>query len=501
VTVDADLAERASAEPEASAVVDRRGTGRPRRARRLLPVLGAFLVVLVVFAASPVSSRSDPLWVPTTAESLLEDRDLDLSDLGVRVGDDYGLIEEDGQVVIYFPWTTAALTVPLLVVQKALEPTGLVVPLDEQGLRADQFQRWSASTFAAAAAVVLALVARRLVRLAAGGGTYRPTGAVGATDVVERWWWVPLSAAAIGLGSSLWSTASRGLWQHGPGVLLLGLAWWAALSVSPRTDRPADARWALVSGACAGLACGVRPTNAVFAAGLVAFLGWRRRAALASWAFGAVAVAAAGFVANVVLLGSPLPRYFSGDRARLHGDFAAAVLHDLVGPSRGLFVFTPWLLLGAAALVPRRRAALGDDVTAFAWLAAATTAAATLAVASYGTNWWAGFSYGPRFLSETLVVLAPLALVVVFGPRPPGTAARVLSSAVAPVLVVASILLHAPGALTPITECWSREPVRVDDDPSRIGDWTDAQFLAGWVELRDGGVDGPRSSCEARRAG
>jgi len=457
-----------------------------RTARRILslsiPVVSAYLLLFVLFAASPHTDHSDPLWVPFTADSLLKDRDLDLSDRGVRAQDDYGLIEANGRVVSYFPWTTAALTVPLAVVNKALEPTGAVRPLDEQlYLRdADQFQRLAAAAFAAGAAVMLALVTRRLLRT-----TPQPS------NVEERWWFVPLASSVLGLGTSLWSTASRGLWQHGPGLLLLGGAWLATLSTSDDTNTARDKRLAVLSGALAGLACGVRPTNLVLVLALGAFIAHRRRRVLLLWTVGGLGMVALGLAANVALLNSPLPSYFATDRAGLHPQFIDAVASNVLGPSRGLLVFSPWLALGLLALLPSRRRLLGDDHRTFAWSAVAATGASVLVAASYGERWWAGHSYGPRFLTETLVLLGPLALVVVFGPRPSSTRWRLVSAVLAPILILGSVLLHAPGALTDVTDCWNSTPVDVDAAPSRVDDWGDPQFLLGWrMALHDDGQTG-----------
>ena len=489
-----------------AAVGDDAGTGpttpdHPSVVLRVLPTVVAFVTVFFVFVASPTTSLSDPFWVPYTAQSLLDDHDLDLADRGVQVDDDYALVDNDGQVVSYFPWTTAALTVPIVLLHRAIEPSGVVVPLDEQldAMYPADFQRFAASLFAAAAATVLALVTRRLIRMCRSPD---PSGAPETRAlgfVSDRPWFVPVCTLVLGLATSLWSTASRGLWQHGPGVLLLGGAWLAALSIGDVDHHRRDRFVTLLSGGLAGLACGVRPTNAVLALALGAFLAWRRRDALVPWIIGGLTVVVLGLAANVALLGSALPNYFSAGRAGLHPDFVRAVLSDLTSPSRGLLVFSPWLVLAIVAVLPSRRRLVGTDVSAFAWCALAGAAAAVLAAASYGERWWAGHSYGPRFLTETLVVLGPLALTVVFGPRPPGRAARITSSVLAPVLIALSVALHAPGALTNVTECWSRTPVDVDERPARVDDWSDPQFVTGWRTLVDDGPGAGSDACEDRR--
>lgn len=487
-----------------------REDGSARRASwlRRTAVAAAFLALFGIYFSSPVWSRSDPLWVPYTAQRLLDHQDLDLSARGFRVGDDYALVEQDGQVVSYFPWTTAALTTPLVVLHRMIEPFGIVTPLEVQLQDHDvgQFQRFAGGLFAAAAAMVLALLTRRLLRLADRRGEDGDGDVEVDSDpiIADRWWFVPLCTFVFGLGTSLWSTASRGLWQHGPGILVLGGAWLAALHDPSPVDAGNDSALrrfpVITSGVLAGLAFGVRPTNVVPVIALGAFLAWRRRETLMTWVISLLGVVVAVIGANVVLLGSPLPSYFSADRAGFHPEYVRAVIDDVLSPSRGLVVFSPWLVLAVLTLLPARRRMLGGDVVAFAWTALAGCVGSLLVAASYGEHWWAGHSYGPRFLSETVVVLGPLALLAVFGPRPATTAARRLSTVVAPILIVVSMLMHAPGALTEVTECWSRSPVDVDTSPARVEDWSDPQFVAGWVTLVSDGPAAPISVCQARRS-
>jgi len=484
-----------------------REDGSARRASwlRRTAVAAAFLALFGIYFSSPVWSRSDPLWVPYTAQRLLDHQDLDLSARGFRVGDDYALVEQDGQVVSYFPWMTAALTTPLVLLHRMIEPLGVLTPIDVQldELDVGQFQRFAGGLFAATAATVLALLARRLLRMADRPGEDGDPDRV-VQRVAERWWFVPLCTFVIGLGTSLWSTASRGLWQHGPGILVLGGAWLAALHDPSSVD--ADNGSALrrfpviASGVLAGLAFGIRPTNVVPVIALGAFLAWRRRETLMTWVISVLGVVVAVIGANVVLLDSPLPSYFSADRAGFHPEYVRAVIDDVLSPSRGLVVFSPWLVLAVLTVWPTRRRLLSADTLAFAWTGLAGCVGSLLVAASYGEHWWAGHSYGPRFLSETVVVLGPLALLAVFGPRPATTAARRLSTVVAPILIVGSMLMHAPGALTEVTECWSRSPVDVDTSPARVEDWSDPQFVAGWVTLVSDGPDAPIGVCQARRS-
>ncbi len=468
-------------------------TARAHR-RTAASAAATFLLLLGVFLASPVVSRSDPALVPYTARAILHDGDADLRGYGLR-SDYYGLIEDQGRVVSYFPVMSAVFAVPFVAAQDLLSTTGLVPSvLDDARAhhgQVDPVQRVGAGAIGAAAVVVLALVARRLLRL---------TGDRGAAARADRWWFLPVTSVALALGTSVWSTASRGLWQHGPGLLLVGAAWLAALHLAGRDHRPGrlDLAVAVASGAAAGLAVWVRPTNAVFGVAVLVFVVATGRR-WSTWALGAAGALVAGGLLDLAVLGTAVPPYFRSGRFELHDQFAQAVGANLVSPARGLLVFSPVLLLSLLALGPVRRRLLGAEVSMFAVLALGATLLVALAASGYAERWWAGYSFGPRFLTETVAVLGPVVALVVFGPRPPGAWSRAVGTVLAPALLAVSVLVHAGGALTPASECWNGSPVAVDDRPSRVWDWSDAQALLGLRLLASGQVGADVRSCEAGR--
>src|SRR5439155_2714025 len=117
----------------------------------------------------------------------------------------------------------------------------------------------------------------------------------------------------------------------------------------------------------------------------------------------------------------------------------------LVSPGRSLFLYAPPVLLGLA-LWPR----FARHFAAEALLIAAIGAGHPLV---YGRwySWWAGLSWGPRFLLPALpFLLLPLALL------PARRAWRLVAGA----LVVAGLLVNAVALLVSFTEL--PEPARSD---------------------------------------
>lgn len=218
-------------------------------------------------------------------------------------------------------------------------------------------------------------------------------------------WSLPL-ALVLAFGTNTWMTSSQALWQHGTGELLIVLA--LLLVVAPASP----VRTALLGAVCVLIAAN-RPPDALIAGAVVLFIVWsRRRNALWLLAGAAVPLAALlyydlnfiGHVAGGYALGkAPNEIFFRRDWSGVFG--------LLVSPARGLLVFTPFLVFVPVGLIQRLRAPSSRVLA----VALSFAAAAQLLVYSQ-TDWRAGVSWGPRYLTDLLPILlwmlAPAPLVL-----------------------------------------------------------------------------------------
>jgi hypothetical protein len=195
------------------------------------------------------------------------------------------------------------------------------------------------------------------------------------------------------VGSPVLSTASQALWQHGPSVLAISAAIWAALRA--REDPGYD----LVAGACCGLSIAARPTDALVAAGVLTAAvarGWRP---LARTVAGAAVplVLVLGYQAAV--FGSPLVTGYGQEAGSFTNPFGEGLAALLLSPTRGLLAFVPWAALSALgfALGGRRDVLLAG---------LSVGVAATIALYARWHVWWGGWCYGPRLLADLAPVLA-----------------------------------------------------------------------------------------------
>ncbi len=271
----------------------------------------------------------------------------------------------------------------------------------------------------------------------------------------DRGWALVLGLLYL-FATSVRTVSSQALWQHGAVHLLLA----AALLVLV-DERPAP-RALFLAGLALGFAVVVRQTSAVFAiAGALALL-WSRRP-LVPFAAGAVLGALPLVVYDVVAFGDPFEQGY-GEKP-----FETPLLLGLYGlllsPSRGLLVYSPFLVFAVPTLA---RAWRERSTLAPLWRAFGLATLALLLGYAFYAEWWGGRVFGARFLSDAFPILT-LALAVA---RPRGRAAVVFAATAA-----WALLLHTAAALV-YDQRWDTTPTNVNFDPSRLFAWSDPQWLS-----------------------
>lgn len=210
-----------------------------------------------------------------------------------------------------------------------------------------------------------------------------------------------LLTVAYAFGTTTWVISSQALWQHGMGALLV-VAVLLLVTGSPTLPR------VLAAGLLCGLLAANRPPDAILAAALGSYgLFWagRRRpgspgsAAWAAWLLAAAALPAAALLLyNFGAAGNFLGGYGLIGKARFFShDLLAGIAGLLFSPTRGLLVFSPFLLF--LALVPRHLPRSREERL----LTAAMIAAAALQIVLYAkADWRGGLSWGPRYMTSLL---------------------------------------------------------------------------------------------------
>ncbi len=236
--------------------------------------------------------------------------------------------------------------------------------------------------------------------------------------LVARHWcerrYALLVAMAYAVGTSVWSATSQTLWQHPTSTFFLTLGTY--FLVRAREEVPAAA----AAGAAFSAAVACRPTSLAFAVAAAVFLLSNRRA-FAAYLGASLPIAIGVAAFNTYFLGSPFKVGQVAAIGAIADDawrtsFWEGLGGILVSPSRGLFVFSPFLVIGVAgATVAWRR----DE---YAPLRPLTIAVPIVLMAhAKWAAWWGGYSYGYRIIVDLAPVLAVLmvpAIRAVLATRP-----------------------------------------------------------------------------------
>lgn len=282
------------------------------------------------------------------------------------------------------------------------------------------------------------------------------------------------------LGTSVRTVASQALWQHAGVHLGVSAALWLVLRGAP-VSRGRE----IVAGVLLGLGTVVRQTTAIAALGLGGVqskrlgvgIGVTQRALFV--VAGAVLGALPLLAWNAIAFGDPFEQGY-GPKP-FDTNIALGLYGLLLSPSRGLFVYAPYLLFAIAALVLawRRPGLVASRLRglSLAWIA-------TLLLYAAYAEWWGGRVFGARFLDD----LAP----VLFAALAWGIGQGLLAARAWRLAFWAagawSLLLFNAAALVYSNERWDMTPENVNFAPERLFDWGDPQWLAVLGDLPAGGV-------------
>ena len=271
-----------------------------------------------------------------------------------------------------------------------------------------------------------------------------------------------LLTVAYAFGTTTWVISSQALWQHGMAQLLV-------IGTVLILTGPCTAPRALAAGLLCGLIAGNRPPDAILAAALGLYgLYWAgHRAALLAGA--AAAPVALVLLYNITVVGAIGGGYgLVGRRTFFELDVASGLAGLLFSPTRGLFVFSPFLLFLALAWRRWPRDAAERRLT----LAIGVGVVVQILLYSM-VDWRGGMSWGPRFMTDLLPLLIWMLVPAVVALGRVGRVCFVTAVAVA-------IAIEAIGAFT-YTGVTDLPIFAVDSRPERLRalwNWRNAPFVA-----------------------
>ncbi len=368
----------------------------------------------------------------------------------------------EGPLTYIYPHGTSVLSLPLVAAARvfglsAIAPDGGHDPVGER-----RVQRLAASTLMALVCTLFFVTARLVLPVR----------------------WSLLVSLSGGLGTQIWSTASRSLQSHTWDIVLLAFVCYALLGALEGRLRFRP----ILLASLFSWSFFVRPTAVFYIVPLTFFVAaTHRRHLLALLATGAVWLGLF-LLYSQRTFGEWLPDYYTRGSGLWSKDWATGLSGQLISPSRGLFVFVP-LVLFVAYLLVAYRAELRHRS-----LVAAAAGAVGLHIVVMGTfrNWWGGYCYGPRFSSDLVPLFVLLGCLgtralldrhaKVGGNTGQGrsTLRRRLETAAFAAALGIGMLLNGAGAMSRGGEDWNLVPVAIGDQPERCFDWRRSQW---WCAL------------------
>lgn len=424
----------------------------------LAPLVLIFLVVFSIhFLGCKISSSFDSRWSIHTSMSIIKEGNTDLDEYQQLIeAEHYYAIHRIGDhLYTQYPIGTSLLALPYVAFLDHFFKRSLAIDLEHfigevspRGL-----EILIASNFVALATVCIYLIGQLLFQK-------------------QRYSF--LLAFIFAFCTSAWSTASRALWQHGPSALLLAFSLYALLSAK---YHPRYASW-LIQLVSIPLAFSyvVRPTNglSILLFSIVIFIRYRRH--FIPYCLWSMIVAIPFFIYNFRVYHSLLPPYYaSPNQLQFNIRIIEGLAGTLLSPSRGLFIFTPVLLFSIYGIILKiRRKHL--DILDYSIL---TIIILHWILSSSHPHWWGGHSYGPRYFIDVLPYFLYFLVPVFTEISKLSGAKRTGFVVVLCCTLVISFLIHFRGATNWDVHYWNSEPINVDEDPSRVWDWRDIQFLRG----------------------
>lgn len=201
-----------------------------------------------------------------------------------------------------------------------------------------------------------------------------------------------LATFAVVAGTSLATIASQRTWQHPVGIAAIAIAW---LWIVRGQD---DDRWLARAGLPLALAITVRYPLAVVWLALLAYLVLtHRRVVLPYLLWSAAPLLFLAIYASVVF-GSPVSNSYGPQLWQWTS--LIGLPGNLISPSRGLLVFSPFLAFGIWAI--GRRAWRREPL----WMFALASLVGMLLAHGLYIGWWGGWTYGNRYFLEVMPIAA-----------------------------------------------------------------------------------------------
>lgn len=375
----------------------------------------------------------------------------------------YFLLNSHNHFVSFFPIVTPVLVTPLYVIPYLVMKyycEGFSIYDPNLYLIISIMEKISASLIASLACVFIFLIVKKLFN--------------------NKVAWI--STITFGLATNTWSTSSQALWQHGMVELLLAIMIYLVILIEQRDS----VKNTMLLGLLSGLFMFNRPPDSVFLFPIIVYVLFLKKK---SWIYYCISVlmAAAPFAYyNLYTLGGLFGGYNNNMNLLAIGtNTVLNIVGLLFSPNRGLFIFSPILILALLGMC-RVPTIENKNIRTFLYLFFVSLLLNILVYASFDTHWWGGYCYGPRFLVGMLpVMILYLALFLHYVDTTFSPSQKNICTYVFILLFGISFFIQIVGSFYYPNGDWDVNP-SIDDHTERLWKWNDSQII---TEYKAGPID------------
>lgn len=396
------------------------------------------IVSLIVTFSHNRNTGSDPKGTLLVTESILTHQTVKLDHYGELRGYERHIHNKNGHFYYYFPLGTPIASLPFVALAKGF------------GFNMQQSEPAIQMVIAAITSSLTLLFLIKLARIF-----------IGTINSI-------LAASIFWFGTSLASTSGTALWSQNFATLFALIGIYSAIKATKDNEFQI---WPVISLLLfAAYLC--RPTMALLSPFVLLYLfTYNRLVAIKSAILLTVLLGA--FVAfSMHEFGQALPDYYLPERLS-EGHFSKALYGNLLSPARGLLIYSPFILAAWFCF----HASEKDWGIKKSWmLMGLAWPLLHLIFVSRFPQWWAGWSFGPRFMTDIIPGLFLLTLYTW-----PTTTKGVTNKLSIGVLTLASVFAvyvnTYQGLFNGYTMAWNANP-NIDKYPEYLFDWNYPQFMA-----------------------
>ncbi|MGH9401037.1 MAG: hypothetical protein ACRD2P_02895 [Terriglobia bacterium] len=364
----------------------------------------------------------------------------------------YFVVKSRGHWLSFYPVITPLIVTPLYI-PAAIWLSRLPAPLrDNPAIRVsviDWMEKLSASVLAVLSALLLYLAVSKV--------------ASAQTSLILT--------LAYGIASPTWVISSQALWKQDVAELSFAFLLWALVR------DPTSRSYPVYVGVALAVAAANTPPDGLMILPFLVFFARQSVGKLIRFLAPLAALGIPVVIYNFHFFGSPVPFYSSSALAPPQAagfftrtTFPGAIAGLLASPGRGLFIYAPWTVFAIWGAVRVWRC------QKFGWgrYLIAGVVLTFLGYANFST-WWAGWCFGPRYLTNFMPFFA-FFLVPVW----PRIEKQTLLRTAFVLAFLAAVWIEVVGAFCYPSGHWDSVPVSVDRAPGRLWDWRDNPISRNW---------------------